>query len=277
MVTLIAKQTLVLALLIVPAFAANEGNYNYLALGDSVAFGYDPTVTAPAPDKYTGYPEVVASVEHLLKPKKEVNSACPGETSASFLFGPPDNGCQAFKTAFGVHTSYPGTQASFALSQLQNNKHIDLVTLSIGGNNLLLLEALCSDPSVPSFTACVQAHVPGVLQSYGQDLTQILAAIRANYGGTLILLKYYPTNADPLFIQVIAALNQVMVQVGTPFGARFADGFTAFEVASALFNGDPCAAGLLVRLSATSCDVHPSPRGRDILAATVVLQIARND
>ena len=53
----------------------------------------------------------------------------------------------------------------------------------------------------------------------------------------------------------------------------FADGFAAFQLASALYDGDPCKAGLLVRMSETTCDSHPSPAGRDLLAATVALAI----
>jgi hypothetical protein len=73
-------------------------------------------------------------------------------------------------------------------------------------------------------------------------------------------------------------LNQVMTQVGANFGVKVADAFTAFQIASALFPspapphaGDPCAAGLLIRLNSTTCDVHPSPLGRDLIASTVVL------
>jgi hypothetical protein len=40
----------------------------------------------------------------------------------------------------------------------------------------------------------------------------------------------------------------------------------AFQVASALHLEDPCAADLLVRLNATTCDVDPSQLGRDLLA-----------
>jgi lysophospholipase L1-like esterase len=268
-----------LVLFVAPVFAGNETNYTYLALGDSIAFGFDPTVQVPAPDKYTGYPEVVADVLHLLKSKKEVNAACPGETSGSFLvFGAPDNGCKAFKSAYGLHTNYAGlSQASFAVSQLLTNKHIDLVTLSIGGNDLLLLEQKCSaNPS--TFAACVQADLTsptGVLATYAQNLTQILKDLRmgGNYDGTLVLMKQYSPSADPLFVQAIAALDSVMVQVGSQFGVKFADGFGAFQLASALFQGDPCKAGLLIHLTPTVCDVHPSPAGRDLLAATVLLTL----
>jgi lysophospholipase L1-like esterase len=268
-----SSRLLLLTLMVAPAFAGNATNYTYLALGDSITFGYDPTVTAPTPAKYTGYPEVVAAALNLSQPGKEVNAACPGQTSGSFLIGGPDNGCQGFKDTIGLHVAYPGTQASFAVSQLLSNKHINLVTLQLGGNDLILLQLSCA--SAPSFAACVAAGLPGTLQNYGANLTQILTELRvqAGYTGELVLVEYYVPNNDPLFIQAIAALNQVMIGVGSQFGATFADAFTSFQVASALFQGDPCAAGLLVRLSATTCDVHPSPAGRNILAATVLQAI----
>jgi lysophospholipase L1-like esterase len=265
-------QALALAVLVAPVFAGTGTNYQYLALGDSIAFGYDPTVAVPSPAKYTGYPEVVASIENLLNTNKEVNAACPGETSGSFLFvGALDNGCQAFKALFGLHTNYPGTQASFAVSQLQSNRRINLVTLSIGGNDLLLLEQQCA--TAASFPTCVGAALPAVLQEYAANLTQILTDIRvqSQYKGTLVLVKNYAVNTDPLFTQTIAAMNQVMTQVGSQFGAKFGDGFGAFQLASILFHGDPCKAGLLIRKSPTTCDVHPSRTGRDILAATVLI------
>jgi lysophospholipase L1-like esterase len=282
----LTTQALALVVLASPMFAGNETNYTYLALGDSIAFGYNPLLfppfspvsPLPTPSEFTGYPEVVAEIEHLLQSKKEVNAACPGETSASFwILGAPDNGCidpgpgglPPFKTTIGLHTNYTGTQLVFAVSQLAGNKHINLVTLGIGGNDLLLLEQQCN-PSLPSFAACVEQNLPAVLQSYAANLTAILTALRANYRGTLVLVNNYSPSANPLFIEAVSALDQVMKQVGASFGAKIADAFTAFQIASAPSKGDPCAAGLLIRLNATTCDVHPSPLGRDILAATVI-------
>ncbi len=284
----LTTQALALAVLAGPMLAGNETNYTYLALGDSIAFGFNPLLfppfspplPAPTPARFTGYPEVVAQIEHLLQSKKEVNAACPGETSGSFISGaPPDNGCNGpgpegqppFKTSIGLHTNYAGPQLAFAVSQLDSNKQINLVTLGIGGNDLLLLEEQCTGPSVPSFEACVSTMLPGVLQSYGLNLNYILGTLRANYDGTLVLVNNYAPSANPLFIDAVAALDSVMKQVGAYFGVKFADGFTAFQIASAPHNGDPCAAGLLIRLSATTCDVHPSPLGRDLLAATIIV------
>jgi lysophospholipase L1-like esterase len=265
-----------LTLAVTSAFAANPTNYTYLALGDSVAFGFDPTITAPTPAKYVGYPEIAASALRLMQPGKEVNASCPGQTSQSFLIGGADNGCQAFIDAVGLHVSYGGTQANFAVTQLQANKHITLVTLGIGGNDLLLLQQSCA--SAPSFAACVGAGITPTLQAFGANLFQILTAIRVQggYTGDLVLVEYSVPNNDPLFIMAIGALNQVMVQVGTPFEVKFADAFTAFQVASALHQGDPCAAGLLVRLSATTCDVDPSYAGQSLIAATVLQAIGNS-
>jgi len=274
MKSLIFAPTIIFSLLLSPAFAGNENNYRYLALGDSVAFGYDPTVTTPTPTAFTGYPEVVADVLQMAKSKKETNAACPGQSSTSFLYGGADIGCEPFKAAVGLHTDYTGTQMNFAMTQLQSNKHIDLVTLSIGGNDLSLLQAQCQTSS--SFAVCVQQGLPGVLATYGQNLAQILGGIRANYSGTLVLLKYYPVSTDPLFQLAIQMLNQTMADVGSNFNVKFADGFMAFQLASATSGGDPCAANLLVRIGPSTCDIHPSLAGQTVLAAAVLVAINGN-
>ncbi len=68
------RRILAFAFLAAPLFGGNDKNFTYLALGDSIAFGYDPTVVKPTPDKYIGYPDRVAEFEHLLQSKKEVNA-----------------------------------------------------------------------------------------------------------------------------------------------------------------------------------------------------------
>jgi lysophospholipase L1-like esterase len=265
-----------LTLLVGPVSAGNESNYRYLALGDSVSFGLDLTLAPPlTPDRYIGYPEIVADFQHQLQSKKEVNASCPGQSSSSFIdFHVPDIGCQGFKRDVGLHTSYSGSQLAFAKTQLQNNKHIDLVTLSIGGNDLLILQDFCSHAT--SFPMCVEQFRPVFLDAYETNLRLILTTIRtdASYKDTLVLVKYYPLNTDKLFTATIGALNDRMELMGNEFGAKFADGFTAFQMASTPFQGDPCKAGLLVRLSPTTCDVHPSRLGQSVLAVTVLAAIA---
>src|SRR5215475_10850014 len=88
-------RTLILAA--APVFAANQPSNTYLALGDSVPFGMNITLLPPystqipTPSEFVGYPDTVAA---LFRFGKEVNAACPGETSGSFLnIYVPDNGC----------------------------------------------------------------------------------------------------------------------------------------------------------------------------------------
>ena len=163
-----------IALFSIPAFAANEKDYTYLALGDSIAFGLDPRLL-PLPSEslsnvdpfdFVGYPETVAALTRSLQNTELVNAACPGETSASFLnLGVPDLGCRVFKAQAGLRAEYTGTQAAFAVTELRKNKKINLVTLNIGGNDLSMLQYFCSTPPGPGGTldpVCVKigrAHV----------------------------------------------------------------------------------------------------------------------
>ena len=61
-----------------------------LALGDSIAFGYNPFGDFTKDKNFAGYPEALKD-GYSIK-----NASCPGETSAS-LFNPaaPDRGCRS--------------------------------------------------------------------------------------------------------------------------------------------------------------------------------------
>jgi lysophospholipase L1-like esterase len=229
---------------------------------------------------FVGYPESIASEEHLLTSKKEVNASCPGETSDSFVNpGARDFGCHSagpqgqppFKAFVGLHADYPVTQLQFAVDQLTANKHIELVTLGIGSNDVFLLQRDCQ--SNPNPVACFNTGFPLLLENYANNLIKILTAIRsqAGYTGRLVLLGYYSPSAE--LIPVAIALNTVTAVIGARFGTIYADGFTAFQLAAIDFGGNVCNAGLLIHLDATTCDIHPSPKGRDLLAATVLASI----
>lgn len=285
-----------------PVLVAANPSYTYLALGDSVAFGLNAKLLppyssqTPTPAQFVGYPETIAAWEHLAEPQKEVNASCPGETSGSFLdTSNPDNGCNhnhyipspapgippitipPFKTTFGLHVPYTGSQMRFAESQFDSNEHINLVTLSIGANDILL--ALPALVQCGTDQSCAQGVLAPVLQAYGANLAQILTLIRAHYQGTLVLLTYY--SPAPALDGVAVALNGVMTQVASQFSGKpgfprivIADGFTPFKLLSAPFQDDACTAGLLIKLpqspyTTSPCDIHPSPPGRDVLAATI--------
>lgn len=71
---------------------------------------------------------------------------------------------------------------------------------------------------------------------------------------------------------MISQVNQVVAARTLAWGGIVADGFGAFAAASAAYGGDTCAAGLriVVSTSPLTCDIHPSPAGRDLLAKAIV-------
>jgi hypothetical protein len=68
----------------------------------------------------------------------------------------------AFKTSIGLHTPYLISQIDFAEAQLRANKHINLVTLTIGANDLLLV--LPQLESCGTNRLCLQSILGPVLQ-----------------------------------------------------------------------------------------------------------------
>lgn len=251
--------------------AASESElriHKYLATGDSVPFGYSPLVDPRDARNFVGFPEQVAIDAEL---RHSISTACPGETSGSFLSAAaPDNGCRAFKANFPLHDGmYTTTQIDRDLSYLRMHPRTNLITIMIGANDLFLLQRVCSTD--PNPIQCINNGLPAALGLVAANLSRILQQFRdARFGGELIAVLYYSTNYnDPLTTEAVAALNQVVGGVAAQFSGRTADGFSAFFNASAAFNHDPCAAGLLIALPAGGCDVHPSPAGRDLLATAV--------
>lgn len=245
---------------------------DYLALGDSVPFGYSPLVNPANPANFIGYPDVVANTMGL----RLTNAACPGATSSYFVsLAGPDWLCIPFRSNFPLHVDYTTSQLDFAVSFLRDHPQTRLVSLMIGVNDLFRLQSLCGGSA-----SCIQAQLPGTLAAVAANLDTIFAAIRhtAHYRGQLVAVSYYSTNyADAFTTGAVQALDDVLSQRVRAWGGVVADGFSAFAAASQPFGGDPCAAGLLIRVSPSACDIHPSALGRSILGAAVVAVVRHND
>jgi lysophospholipase L1-like esterase len=250
----------------------------YLALGDSVAFGYrPPAVTAPATyldaSNFVGYPEDFAATASVGLS----NASCPGETTASMItVGAQSNGCEnsvgsatGYRTFFPLHVSYPGTQLSFAVDYLHSHPHTRLVTIDIGANDLFICQATTSDH-------CTGADFPAVLQQITENLRTILMTLRqaGHYNHDLVLMTYYSLNySDPVQVAGTTALNAAITAAGSGLDVLVADGFGAFEQASQNAGGDPCAAGLLIALPGGGCNIHPSTLGHQVLAASIAAAV----
>jgi lysophospholipase L1-like esterase len=256
-----------------PASAASTSNSNpnnYLALGDSVSFGYNPLLVTPgvSPGVFVGFPQLASD---LFRPRKKLfNASCPGETSTSLITGTrPDNGCQDYRQSIGpLHVSYSGSQLGYAESYLAANPRTGLVTMMIGANDLFLLIDSCGGSAN---VACIGAGLPGLRDTLSSNLTTIYSGLRAaGFKGELVAVTYYSLNyADQVGTGIIAEINATLAKVTQAFGGTVADGFGEFQQAAAAFGGDSCAAGLLIHLTPTTCDVHPSPAGAALLAVAV--------
>jgi len=267
------------ALALVPLAPASAHNApparshdTYLALGDSVPFGYNPLLVTPGvkPRVFVGYPELLAKGS---RPKVKVtNASCPGETSTSLITGVrPDHGCQNYREYIGaLHTKYAGSQLAYAKKYLADNPRTDLVSVMIGANDALTLQDDCVRAG-GDVQGCITNGLGTVLSTLQANLTTIYSGLRAQgYDGDFVAVTYYSTDyRNQTVTGSIAAIDSVLAGVTKAFGGTVADGFTTFAAAAAASGGDTCAAGLLIRLTATTCDIHPSPTGAALLASAV--------
>ena len=258
---------------ITPTTPITKGS-TYLALGDSITFGYQESNVVPAPNyadasSFNGYPEVLGSELHL----KVVNAACPGETSGSLIDATAQsNGCEntpgkgnvGYRTLYPLHTSYSGSQLAFAVGYLKKHQNVRLVSLLIGGNDYLYCVETTADRCG---SLGEQTEVIATLAKNDQT---ILSTIRkkAHYNGQLVLVNQYSLSAS--LSQSTALLNQAIAGAAKPFHVEVADSYGEFQAAAAHSGGNPCTAGLLTQLGTPgNCGVHPSYAGQALLAQAV--------
>ncbi len=257
--------------------AAKDGANNsngYLALGDSVPFGYFEGAGYEYyyPQNFVSY----ADYDALTSSLNLANASCPGETTSSFLSAvAPDNGCREYRGLFPLHVPYASihsTQYAYATGFLRLNPSTPLVTIMLGADDLLLLQQECNnDPT------CIENGAPQVFATAEANMAQILAGLRATgYAGPIVIVNYYSNDYSNHFnTELIARLNQAITAPASQFGATVADVFTAFEdLASNQFAmGNTCVAGLLAaanpQTSPPTCDVHPSQVGHKVIASVI--------
>ena len=247
---------------------------SYLALGDSLAFGYsqakfESLLPSEPPSAYnTGYVDDFAHLLKLGNPKLEViNDGCPGETTESFIKGP----C-AYQLAYPLHHPYAGgptsSQLSDALAYLQANPNTSPITLDIGANDALgVIEHTCNKQ-----VECVIKEAPALFAHVGANLGLILADLRgADPHATIIVLGLYNPFGEKLpgGNTLTAQLNEVMEKVASAVGARFADPLPIFNPPGALEEPTIC---LLTNMCKTPEDIHPTDLGYGVLAGLIAKQ-----
>jgi lysophospholipase L1-like esterase len=244
----------------------------YLALGDSVTFGYMESTVVPAPNygdaaAFPGYPEQLGARLRL----SVANAACPGETSSSLIStSAPSNGCENNPAHSSdnyrnnpLHVKYSGSQLAFALSYLRSHHNVRLVTLMIGANDFFVCQETTSDGCAST------AERTATAATVTRNIHTILSAIRtkAHYKGQLVIVNYYSLNYSVAAVNAQSQLlNKVQDTAAKPFGVKIADGYGELRAASAHSGDNPCTAGLLTQLSNGGCGIHPSYAGQTLLS-----------
>jgi lysophospholipase L1-like esterase len=239
----------------------------YLALGDSVTFGYQEPAVVPAPNyrnasSFLGYPEQLGAELHL----RVANPACPGETSASLInAAAASNGCEnAYRKQFPLHVRYRGAQLAYGVAFLRAHRDVKLVSLMIGANDLFLCQSTTADG------CAARAEQNAVFTKIATNVRRILSAVRnqAGYRGQLAIVNYYSLNYTSAFItNASLGLNRAMDGAAKPFHVEIADSFGEFKTAALRSGSNPCTAGLLTQLGKPgTCGVHPSYAGQALLA-----------
>ncbi len=257
----------------IAASAQGASGPRYLALGDSVSFGF---ITQAGfeyvnADNFIGFPTYAGQSAKL----NVINAACPGETTGSFLSSAaPDDGCQQFRTAGAqLHVSYSSTQLDFALAFLKSHPQTRLITVGLGANDILLLRAAClGDP------LCIETNLPAVLVGVTGNMETILTDLRATgFTGTIIVVNYYSVDySNPTETALTSALNDALAAAAAQAGVVVADVFTAFQTATVPAGGKTCNVGLLNASPASefTCDVHPSQSGQMLIGKVVAQTFA---
>ena len=139
----------------------------YLALGDSMTYGFQPNKPNTArPSAFdTGYVDVFAANLRKLSPKiKVVNYGCPGESTKTFVHG----GCSGRGDVKGLHDAFKGAQLEAALAFLRAHRgQVSPITVTLWGND------------VPLPLSQNAKRAPSAIASFGSRLTSILKQLRA--------------------------------------------------------------------------------------------------
>jgi lysophospholipase L1-like esterase len=261
-------------LLISPATSGAAKNPTYLALGDSLAFGYSqarfesllPEVDPAAFD--TGYVDDFGHLLQFVNRRLEiVNDGCPGETTSSFIEGP----CK-YQLAFRLHHPYAGGIASSQLSDAlavisAHPNNVETITLDIGANDTLGLLSGCKQE-----LACVEAGLPGLIGHLTANLGLILSDLRsaAPHARIIVLGLYNPFGAIlPGGSLLTEVLNETMAAAAAAVHARFADPLPLFNPGGALEAPTICA---LTNMCQEKPDIHPTDLGYAALAAVIAEQ-----
>jgi lysophospholipase L1-like esterase len=225
----------------------------YLALGDSLAFGYQPDLNFKQ-----GYVDDFFSNLKGHGVKTLANMGCPEESSSTFING----GCPY---AFLHKYFYLEAQLNAAVNYLHNHAgQVSPVTLDIGANDVMG-DVNTSNCTVSSNFENDLAHLDSNLT--GTILPQLKAAltVKGKVTGDLVLMNYYDPyqNVCPNSVSIIQTFNNHLASDINGFGI-IVDVFHAF--------GGPGTPNPHVCSYTWMCsifkNIHATSKGYSVIAST---------
>jgi lysophospholipase L1-like esterase len=218
-----------IGLVAIPATAAQAAPpIYYLALGDSLAAGFQPGGDTTAGYVYDVYNHLHATHPNLVL----INLGCDGETTTSMVSG----GCSG--TPVTPYTT--GSQLGDAVKYLQlYGSAVKYLTIDIGANDV----DGCLPGGVPNAACLLQGA-----QTITTNLNTIMATLKRAAGGKLPQHSAGMTYYDPFLQQwltgpegelvaaatvpLAAGVNLDESTIYTGYGAKIADVFTTFKTLS---------------------------------------------
>lgn len=206
----------------------------YIALGDSLAWGYQPNDVNRGPgDK--GYVKVIAdwlATQQGVRPTLK-NLAIPGETSGSFF--------NTSEIGYLLNSNYPiiGRKSQAELfktivaQETSAGRVVSHLSYDLGGNDLL--DLLTSQFLALPF-AQQQAIADQALATVDSNLVTALTLIRLQVpSATIVVPGYYNPYAafpgspeDRISAYALPRLNQVLTARARQFNAGYAETYTGF-------------------------------------------------
>jgi lysophospholipase L1-like esterase len=226
----------------------------YLALGDSLAFGYQPDF-----DFFHGYADDFFKNLQSHGVKSLANMGCPGESSVTFISG----GCPH---PYLRKYPYVGPQLGAALAYLHTYAgQVSPVTLDLGSNDLLPdFDPNTCTLNVGQFKkdlATLDSNLKGII------LPKLQAALTVNgrLTGDLVMMNYYDPyqNLCPRLVPYVQTVNSHLASDVSGFGI-IVDVFGAFGGATTP-NPHICTYTWMCSIYK---DIHATDTGYSVIATT---------
>lgn len=237
---------------------------NYLALGDSLGFGFQPNG-----DFNHGYADDFFQNMQIQGTRTLENLSCNGETTITMING---NCIDKFQNK----VAYQGAQLTAAVNFLHAHAgQVSPVTLDVGADNFLLHNDVNTSNS-PNCTVNT-SQFNSDLARVDADLTNtilpaLIAALTVNgqRTGDLIIPNYYDPlqNLCPNLLSLSQEINAHIAADASSFGVTMVDIYTAFGGAITPNNNLPTLTWITSGF-AQNLAIHPRTVGYQLMATTI--------